>query len=357
MSKPFHVVIVGAGPAGLATALALTKQPAIPSSPLRITIIELRSGVQTLGGAINLTPLALRYLDWLGAGEKLRPQCSTVSAIELVAHRTGGLLGRLWPDVDAIRAQRQLLVESLRDTIYELPAGKDVPKVDIIYGAKIKDIKEVGTVENGSVNVTYIKTDDAAATQTTLQADIIIGCDGIHSQVRTTLIEPTRRKTYSGKCSTYGYADLRKSNLNPDDLAKKWTRSDGSPLVTDTSLVSKGNEALLITYYEPSHEKLYLAFVHPVKEKDDAREGWAAHGADKAGFKRKVKETFAGGRLDCLGEIVDLCEEWFFFPVYMLPPEGEWFKGRGIVIGDAAHAVSGLFLLFVCISVFLVQIC
>lgn len=343
MSKPFHVVIVGAGPAGLAAALALTKQPPVPSSPLQITVLELRNGVQTLGGAVNLTPLALRYLDWLGAGQKLRPQASTVSAIELVAHRTGGLLGRLWPDVDAIRAQRQLLVEALRDTIYELPQGKDDAKVEIKYGAKITNMQEFGTTENGGVRVTFVNTNDKSAKEQVIEADIIVGCDGIHSQVRNALIDPNREKTYSGKCNSYGYADLRKNGASPSELAKSWVRADGQPLITDTTLVSKANESLLVTYYEPSHEKLYLAFVQPMKEKKDAKEGWSVHGADKEGIKKSIRETFQGGSLKYLGDILDLCEEWFFFPVYMLPPEGEWYKGRAIVIGDAAHAVSHTF--------------
>ncbi|EFZ04053.1 FAD-dependent oxidoreductase [Metarhizium robertsii] len=338
MSKPFHIVIVGAGPAGLSTALALAKQPPVSSSPLHITVLELRDGVQTLGGAVNLTPLALRYLDWLGAGGKLRPQASTVSAIELVAHRTGGLLGRLWPDVDAIRAQRQLLVEALRDAIYELSTGNQDPRVDIIYDAKINEMREFGSMDNGGLEITYVKT-GASPGKHTLEADVIIGCDGIHSQVRNALVEPGRKKTYSGKCTTYGYADLRKNGANPSELVKSWVRADGCPLITDTTLVTKGNEALLLTYYEPSHEKLYLAFVNPMTEKEDAREGWSVHGADKEGIKRSIRGTFQGGALKCLGEIIDLCEEWFFFPVYMLPQEGDWCKGRAIVIGDAAHAM------------------
>lgn len=342
MSKPFHIVIVGAGPAGLSTALALVKQPPVSSSPLHITVLELRDGVQTLGGAVNLTPLALRYLDWLGAGGKLRPQASTVSAIELVAHRTGGLLGRLWPDVDAIRAQRQLLVEALRDAIYELSTGNQDPKVDIIYDAKINEMREFGSMDNGGLEITYVKT-GASPGKHTLEADVIIGCDGIHSQVRNALVEPGRKRTYSGKCTTYGYADLRKNGANPSELVKSWVRADGCPLITDTTLVTKGNEALLLTYYEPSHEKLYLAFVNPMTEKENAREGWSVHGADKEGIKRSIRGTFQGGALKCLSEIIDLCEEWFFFPVYMLPQEGDWCKGRAIVIGDAAHAVSRRF--------------
>ena len=322
MAKSFHVVIVGGGPAGLSTALALAKEA---DSNLQVTVLELRDGVQTLGGAVNLTPLAMRYIDCLGAGPKLRPQASTVQAIELIAHRTGSLLGRLWPDVDAIRVERQLLVESLRDTILQTASHK----VNIAYNAKITTLDQ----REDGISVTYRR----EGTSRTIDADVLIGCDGIHSQVRSSLIDPDRHKTYSGKSNTYGYADLR--NVSEAKI-KEWTRSDGAPLVTDTTLVSKGGEALLVTYYEPSHQRLYLAYVKPMAEKENAREGWAAHGSDKARLKTELKEAFAGGGLPYLPDIIDLCDDWFFFPVYMLPPEGTWFMGRAIVIGDAAHAVS-----------------
>jgi 2-polyprenyl-6-methoxyphenol hydroxylase-like FAD-dependent oxidoreductase len=66
-----NVVILGAGPCGLSTAIALSKLSALaPDLPaLRITIIETRPELQTIGGTINMTPQAMRYLDHLGAGE------------------------------------------------------------------------------------------------------------------------------------------------------------------------------------------------------------------------------------------------------------------------------------------------
>src|SRR4051794_33013119 len=97
-----HIIIIGAGPAGLAAALALN-QLSTPSSPTRVTVLELRPNIQTLGGAVNLTPLAMRYLDALGVGARLRPLGVKVSHINITSLRTGTSLGKLWPNVDAIR--------------------------------------------------------------------------------------------------------------------------------------------------------------------------------------------------------------------------------------------------------------
>jgi glycine/D-amino acid oxidase-like deaminating enzyme len=47
-----HIVIVGAGIAGLASALAVTQYFGAP----KITLVELRPVLSPIGGAIGLTP-------------------------------------------------------------------------------------------------------------------------------------------------------------------------------------------------------------------------------------------------------------------------------------------------------------
>jgi salicylate hydroxylase len=64
-SQPLQILILGGGIAGLTTALSLTKFS--PSPPPTITIFEIRPEPATIGGAVNLTPNALRLLSHLGA--------------------------------------------------------------------------------------------------------------------------------------------------------------------------------------------------------------------------------------------------------------------------------------------------
>jgi salicylate hydroxylase len=50
-----------------------------------------------------------------------------------------------------------------------------------------------------------------------------------------------------------------------------------------------------------------------------------------------------------LAELVDQVGEWMLYPVYKLPPRGQWSSqgGRAILLGDSAHAVSTT---IICIS-------
>ena len=364
MSKPYHIVIVGSGPAGLAAAIAITKHPSNSTTiprPLRVTVLELRPSVQTIGGAVNMKPLTLRYLDALGAGLRLRPEGNPASAIDLVAHRTGALLATLWPGVDALRVRRHAVVEALMETAL---SDCNPWTLRIKHGAKVTHIEEYGDPDGmkedaGGVFVTYtMAAKDGSVETETLDADVVVGCDGIHSFVRRHVVEPERPEIYSGKCVAYGF-----TNVAPVEAAD-WTRADGTPLVRDTTLVQHGAESLLMAYHElPIYRKqLYLAAVIPVEEAtgdniasgaDDGgntsasasvpsrrRDGWAVQDADKQGLRRRIGDMFAGGEIACLGNVIARCDDWFFYPVYMLPEGGRWTKGRVILLGDAAHAVT-----------------
>jgi len=324
-----HVVVVGAGPSGLAAALALHQQSSA-SSPIRVTILELRPKLETIGGAVNLTPLAMRYIDALGAGARLRPRGIKVGNIEIISHRTGATLGKLWPDADALRVKRYDVSLSLLETIQALPDNN----VSLRFGVRVQAIEETGSTDSSQGGVRVRLTDLSGDNEEALEADVVLGCDGIHSFVRSQYVEPERKKEFSGCATAYGYITLPE----PDQTILR--KPDGEPAVIDTTLVSARNGSLLFSYCEASRTDLYVAAVVSEKEKEDARNGWKAVGADMDALKKDLASKFVGGKIQGLDAAVAMCESWFFFPVYMLPAGGKWTKGRVLLLGDAAHAVS-----------------
>src|SRR3954468_3923575 len=85
MSKPMDIIILGGGIAGLTTALSLTK---FASPPPNITLYEIRPEPATIGGAVNLTPNALRLLSHLGALQEMQSagygaECPAVEVFDL----------------------------------------------------------------------------------------------------------------------------------------------------------------------------------------------------------------------------------------------------------------------------------
>ncbi|KAI5463442.1 hypothetical protein BGZ63DRAFT_413046 [Mariannaea sp. PMI_226] len=317
-----HILIIGGGPAGLAAALALSQSTTLNAS---ITLLELRPQIETLGGTINLTPLALRYLDALGVGARLRPHGIKVRGIDVVALRTGRALGSVFANTDTLRVRRHQLVRSMLDVVEDLPKGK----VAVRYGAKVTGIQQLEGDDEG-VRVDVRLQEDGP--QETIECDVLLGCDGIHSFVRSTVVDPDRKKEYSGRAVAYGYV----SPDTPGNLAV--TKADGEPLLLDTAMVSAQHGSLLMSFFEPSRQEAYLAAVMPMAENEDAREGWKAMGEDKVTLKHDIMTRFDGGKLRGLQPVIASCE-WFFYPVYMLPPGGVWSKGRVLLLGDAAHAM------------------
>lgn len=327
-----HILILGAGPAGLAAALAISQirtPSASPSPPnIRVTILELRpssGSTLKLGGAVNLTPLALRYLDRLGVGTRLRRTGIPVGAVDNVALRTGRLLGSLWKGVDALRVMRSELVACMREVAAESAA------IEIRYGARVVSISEEGSAEaDGGVKVVL---DDGEE----VRGDILLGCDGLHSVARRLYVEPEREEKYSGKAVAYGFARVEEPGT------AGLIRCDGRPAVADTAMFTGRYGSILVTFFDPQRERVFVAGVMSMEDQNGGGEGgdgWKTKGSDRAYVEGEVRRRFGGGRVAGLAELLDTVDDWTLYPVYTLPPGGRWSRGRVLLLGDAAHAVS-----------------
>src|SRR5579875_2822019 len=91
-----HVVVAGAGIAGLAAALALAR------AGYRVTVLEQAPMLQETGAGIQLSPNATRVLLALGLGERLRPHVVAPEAIRVMAGRSGREIVRI-PLLDVAR--------------------------------------------------------------------------------------------------------------------------------------------------------------------------------------------------------------------------------------------------------------
>ncbi|KAH0845443.1 putative salicylate hydroxylase [Fonsecaea pedrosoi] len=312
-----NVVIVGAGIAGLASSLALTKW--LPETP-HITVVEIRPQPSTIGGAVGLTPNALRCLHHLGVLPRVRAKSlgTGIDKIELFTIYTGAKLGEInfegqngggvgQPAFKGLRILRADLVESLTDT------AKALDNVKLVYGHNPVQIVE-------TENEVTVQLDDGS----TLSADLLLGCDGIHSFVRTSLVDTERRQLYTGIAAVFGFAEL-------EDGAKiPWK---------DTGLCQSQRGSLMTTYYEPTRKKQFVAAITETADVA-SREGWLARGAEQERIKQDIKSRFGGGALKFLDPIISATDHWTLYPVYQLAPRGNWCSKHTILLGDAAHAMS-----------------
>ena len=69
--RVIRVAILGAGVAGLTTALALSRLPPVPGVRLDIEIFDQARELREIGASIALQPCALRVLEKLGLGKEV----------------------------------------------------------------------------------------------------------------------------------------------------------------------------------------------------------------------------------------------------------------------------------------------
>jgi len=173
MLKDRAVTVLGAGVAGLAVARALGLRGA------RVTVLEQAPAIREVGAGLQISPNGGRVLQALGLGDALAAASQRSAAVALIDGQTGspvlrlpldGGAGRSGPAGDGFRLIHRA------DLIAMLAEGARAAGVEIRLNARVEavglgDHPPRLTLAGGEIT----------------EAALLIGADGLHSQVRTAL--------------------------------------------------------------------------------------------------------------------------------------------------------------------------
>ncbi|OGM42002.1 salicylate hydroxylase [Aspergillus bombycis] len=320
MSEHRKAIIIGGGPAGLSTALRLHQ-----TTNIKCSIYELRPEPTTLGGAIGIMPNGLRLFSRLGVYDALHARGSSRS--NLIIHSAqGGIVGKQEDMVSYARAQtgfgylrikRTDLVDVLLDAVYQA-------QIPIYFNKRLTAIDD-----NGDSGVTVTFSDGS-----TDKADILVGCDGIHSCVRRLYVDPDQRPEYSGLSAL--------SSLVPTSRLSSVAATQVSGI--GATLTEQGMFMVMLATAAGDEVAWGLSQEVPLPDAGDSRDGWEVYRQKEVnGFKsnmHQILEKLHGDWGDLLRQLVENTDVMKFYPVYRLPLGGAWYKGRCVLLGDAAHAMQ-----------------
>ncbi|KPM39404.1 hypothetical protein AK830_g7147 [Neonectria ditissima] len=170
----FEVAIVGGGIAGLITAIALLKHPGVS-----VQIYERAKEFKEIGASIGLGPNGLRSLEKLGVENALSEDISQRQKSDWP------MIYRHWKTEEVIDHDVHHNVTTKKHSTTRFHRAhlhqallENVPGEIIHLGKKIVDVKV--SPEEGAT----LQFEDGS----TAEADICIGADGIHSNVRKTFV-------------------------------------------------------------------------------------------------------------------------------------------------------------------------
>ncbi|KAL3444245.1 hypothetical protein BJX65DRAFT_311024 [Aspergillus insuetus] len=324
-----NIIIIGGGMCGLATAISLSQKfsQTSPALDLHVTVYELRDAPSALGGPVNLTPKALRCLDKLGVLAKLREMKAgcPVDGIQLFSMRTGAEIATIdynGPEGTGFSGYKgwRVMRSDLLNAMVNVAAGSR--GVEIQFGKRLTGIVEMGQEGGGGGEVRVDFADG-----TTAVGDVVLGCDGIHSAVRSLLVEPDRQPYYSGIANAYGF--VRSDDVYP---------GGDSPFFNDSALVMSRYGSSLTTFCDYDRSLIYVVLLIQMAEAK-SRQGWKSAAEDQEAIRSEGLRRTRDSAIPELEKMMAQVDEWTLYPVYLLPPNGVWHTKRVLLLGDAAHAM------------------
>jgi salicylate hydroxylase len=288
MSQTMRVIIVGGGIGGLTAAIALRQ------TGWSVRVIERAEQFGEVGAGVQLGPNATRVLKRLGLGEKLYEIAVAPEALRFLR----------WAD-DAVLTECQLLgrfgapyYTLYRPDLIEILAAAQ-PSEDMMLGTEVTDVS--ATPGGAAVST---------ADGTRLEAELVLGCDGIHSTVRSRAIGDVPAR-FSGMCAYRA--------MVPSDGVERMVRNWLGPR---RHLVA----------YPVGRGGRYLNLVCVDTASDWRTESWTAPGDPD-----ELRNAFKGWTPEVTSLLDRVAGPIYRWGLYDREPLPTWLASAVALLGDACH--------------------
>jgi salicylate hydroxylase len=299
-----RVAIVGGGIGGLAAALALSR------AGLEVRVHEAAAELREIGAGVALHANAMRVLRDIGVEDAVR----RVAGRSQFAVTRNGVTGRVISKTSRARQAAAFGIEGA--TVHRADL------LDVLAQALPEGIVTLGTRctqarTEGGVGVARF------ADGTEVEADVVIGADGIHSAVRASLFGPDAPR-FTGKVC---YRSVIPAAAVAGGSATAGSATAGSATADNGQWLGPHGTIVL---YPLRGEELINVVCH--YDDDGYRhESWVTE-CDR----QEVLDRYVGWH-ESLLRLFAAGQTWYKWALYDRDPIPAWTLGRVSLLGDAAH--------------------
>jgi salicylate hydroxylase len=288
-----RVAIIGGGIGGLTAANALRQRG------IEVVVHEAAQELREIGAGVALGPNAMKVLRALGLEDAVRGVEGRSESRATFNGKTGRVISRT-----------SRLEEAAMFGIMSAPVHR-ADLLDVLAAPLAGDVVRLGA------RCTGVDSDGEMAIArfadgSEVAADVVIGADGIHSAVRTSLFGPDAPR-FTGKICYRSVVPAAAVPDRPESYGGQWLGPHGTIVLYPL----RGDELInVVCHYD---------------DEDYRHESWVAE-CDRA----EVLERYAGWH-ESLLRIFSAGELWYKWALYDRDPIPRWTRGRVSLLGDAAH--------------------
>lgn len=296
MPRRPRIVIAGGGIGGLTAAIAMSRRD------IEVTVCERAPAIMEVGAGVTLSPNALKAYAGLGL----------TKAIEEIGFESDYQVHRRWDTGEELsRVNRKGYAREYGAPYFSLHRADLVETLaaHLPEGAVRLNAHCVGAETAGNTAVARL------ADGTEIEADLVVGADGIHSAVRRSLFGDEAPR-FTGTVCWRGLVPYKL--FSPDVLSPDWHMYVGPGKHLIYYMVSRGELVNFVAHVEA--------------------DGWTGESWTQECDRSELLDAFAGWHepLQRLLGAAEHCYKWALFDRDPLP---SWSKGHVTLLGDAAHAM------------------
>jgi 2-polyprenyl-6-methoxyphenol hydroxylase-like FAD-dependent oxidoreductase len=298
-------LIIGAGIAGPVTAILLKR------AGFEAAVYEAWSYSTGIGGGLQIAPNGMHVLNQIGLASELTSRGAVCESFEFYSQK-GVRLGSINRDMrarfgqPAVNMKRAMLNEALVDKAWS-------SCVEMHFEKRLAHIEDR---PDKPIVVTF--TDGSTA-----EGDFLIGADGVHSAVRQHVIPDGSKPFDTGLLSFGGFAPrslLEDAGIGPYIVATFGQRS--------------GFFGYGFCSPDPAQGAMWWS-TQPANGADAA----TLRAMNERQLKQRLRHLHAGWH-DPIPRLIDAAENVMVADTLDVATLPTWWRGRTLLIGDAAHATS-----------------